>query len=293
MKRNIINHSLLLLAFILGFNAFAQEKKSLSVALSFCTLNNNIPYVAINARAKIDGKLRAVPGITFKVFLDKDSNGNGLGLIGSATTNEQGKVALAIPPALSALWTAKPNHDFIATSAATKEFEESSTEISNTKSRLLIDTTDGRTVTATFSEFKDGAWVPMKDVEVKLAVKRQGGDLKIGEEETYTTDSLGQVSGEYKRDSLPGDAKGNIILIAKIEDNETYGSLRVEKNVNWGKPFVYDNNFFHRALWATRFHSPLWLVVIAYSIIAGVWGTVIYLIFIMIRIKKAGMMEQR
>ena len=76
--------------------------------------------------------------------------------------------------------------------------------------------------------------LPAKDVELKIGIRRLGGDLKIGDEETYTTDSLGQVAGEFKCDSLPGDKKNNLTLIAKVEDNDSYGNLSVDKTVPWG-----------------------------------------------------------
>ena len=43
-------------------------------------------------------------------------------------------------------------------------------------------------------KFENDSWLPVKDVDVKIGVRRLGGDLKIGDEETYTTDSFGQVS---------------------------------------------------------------------------------------------------
>ena len=135
---------------------------------------------------------------------------------------------------------------------------------------------------------QNGEWVPAKDVELKIAVKRALGNLPIGDEETYTTDSTGSVTAEFERDSLLGDSKGNFILIARTEDNENFGNLFAEKIVNWGRPPVIDDSFNHRSLWATSTKTPIWLLVLAYSIIAGVWGTIIYLIFQMIRIRRLG-----
>jgi hypothetical protein len=82
------------------------------------------------------------------------------------------------------------------------------------------------------------------------------------------------VTAEFKRDSLLGDAKGNFILIARTEDNENFGNLFVEKNVNWGAAPVMDDAFNHRSLWATRSKTPIWLLGLAVAIIAGVWGTI-------------------
>ena len=105
---------------------------------------------------------------------------------------------------------------------------------------------------------------------MKVGVDRSGGILSAGDAETYTTDTAGGIAVEFKRDSLPGDEQGNFTLIAKIDDNETYGNLRIEKVVPWGTAVVYDRDFFdQRNLWTTRFRSPFWLLFMAYGIVIG------------------------
>ena len=47
-------------------------------------------------------------------------------------------------------------------------------------------------------------------------------------------------------------------------------------------------SFDQRKLWATKFRTPLWLLFMAYSIVIGVWGTIIYLVLQIIRIKRIG-----
>src|SRR5436190_3674815 len=100
---------------------------------------------------------------------------------------------------------------------------------------------------------KGTEWIPAKDVEMKVGISRMGGVLSAGDEATYTTDSSGSVTVEFKKDSLPGDEKGNIILAAKVENNDQYGNLFVEKTVPWGISKKSDNTFFkQRTLWSTR-----------------------------------------
>jgi hypothetical protein len=86
---------------------------------------------------------------------------------------------------------------------------------------------------------------------------------------------------------LPGDQKGTIVLAARVEDNDQYGNLLVEKTVSWGTALRPENNFFdQRTLWSTRFRTPFWLLFMAYSIFIGVWGTIIYLVWQIVKIKK-------
>jgi hypothetical protein len=300
MKKNIIINICTGLLSVLSLGLAtdrvkAQEaaKSPLVVAISYYTLDNKVPYLLVNAKSKVDGKFQPVKGAEIKLYLDKDSTGQGLGLIGKLVTNEKGKAGTNIPPSLEKIWKASVNHTFIAVTDKTKKYDETNTELSIAKARITVDTADDKNVVATFAEFKGSDWVPVKGVEVKIGIKRLGGDLQIGEEQTYTTDSLGHVKGEFKKIGMPGDEAGNIILVAKVEDNDQFGNLRIEKSIPWGKKFVSNKDFFHRALWGSQFHSPIWLVVMAYSIIIAVWGTLLYLIFLILKIKKLGRAEEK
>jgi hypothetical protein len=92
--------------------------------------------------------------------------------------------------------------------------------------------------------------------------------------------------------NMPGDIKGNFTLVAQVEDNDLFGNLLAEKSVPWGTALQADSNFFNqRTLWSTRSHAPLWLLFMAYGIIIGVWSTMIYLIFQIVKIKKIGLSE--
>ena len=297
MKRTINKISLGVLSiFFFGFlpgkiNAQESDKSPLVVTLSYFTNDNLVPFVMVNAKTKVSGKFQPVSGAEIKLYLDKDSSGKGIGFIAKVITNEKGKAGAYIPPGLGQVWKAIPNHTFLAITDKTKKFDETNTELIIKKARITIDTADDKNVVATFSEFKDNNWVAVKGVEMKIGIKRLGGDLMIGEEQSYTTDSLGRVKGEFKKLGLPGDEKGNIVLVAKVEDNDQYGNLRIEKSTPWGKKFVINNEFFQRALWASRFHSPLWLVIMSYSAVVAVWGTLIYLLFLLIKIRKLGQQE--
>jgi hypothetical protein len=299
MKRNII-YSCISAFFIIisGINPLTArgqevEKPTLKVTVSYFTTDNKVPYLTVATKAKIDGKFQPVSKAEVKLYLDKDSTGKGIGFIGKVVTDEKGKAATLIPPTLASVWKASANHTFIAVTDKTKQFDETNTELAIAKARITVDTADDKNVVATVCEYNGDAWVPVKGVDVKLGIKRQGGDLQIGEEQSYTTDSLGKVKGEFKKLKLPGDNLGNIVLVAKVEDNDQFGNLRVERATPWGVKVAGNRDFFHRALWASQFHSPVWLVFLAYSIVISVWGTLIYLVFMLIKIKKLGKEEER
>jgi len=292
MKRlNNYRISLLLAAFVISSTTHAQDSSAKQPLLdvNYFSYDNNIPYVQVTARLKQGRKFEPIKGVIIKLYMDSISSS--LLMTDKAVTDETGKANAGIPTSLQKEWNASSTHKFIAEASGVKEFEGERGEAEITKSRLLIDTaTDGvtRNVTATFTALENGKWNPVKDVEIKIAVKRMDGSLTVGDEPTYTTDSTGTVTAEFKRDSIPGDANGNIVLIANVEDNDKYGNLSIEKTAKWGAPFTYQSTFNERSLFAPRNRTPIWLLFMAYFVIGIVWGTLIYLVFQIFKIKKLG-----
>ena len=286
MLKRIIEGSIC--CFLLVVQVAAQdEKPELMLNLRHFTENNSLQYVKVKAQQKANNKLQPLKDLSVKLYLDSLSASN---LIGEIKTDEGGEGKAVIPTSLKKLWSISPGHKFIAVAKPNAQTEETTTELEIAKAKIEMDTlnTDGtRSVIAKIFSFNNGAWSPSKGVEVKIGVERLGGSLKIGDEETYTTDSLGQVSGDFKLDSMPAiDTKGNIVLIAKVEDNDQFGDLSVEKTVPWGKYYQHVNTFGQRSLSAARFRAPLWLLFMAYSIVTGVWGVIIYLVVQLFRMKR-------
>ena len=282
---------LLLVAFIISYAAYTQDSiaKQPVLDVSYFSYDNHIPYVQVMARLKQGRKFEPVKGVILKVYLDSVSSS--LLMTDKAVTDETGRANAGMPASLQKEWDVSANHKFIAVASGVKEFEGEKAEAEITKARVVIDTaSDGETrnVAASFTALENGEWVPVKDAEIKLLIKRMGGNLTIGDEPTYTTDSSGKVTAEFKRDSIPGDANGNIVLMAKVEDNDKYGNLSIEKIAKWGAPFAYHSTFNERSLFATRDKTPIWLLFMAYFIIGIVWGTLIYLVFQIFKIKKLG-----
>ena len=266
--------------------AQTAAKNDLLLSLGYFNTNNQTQYLSAKAKTKIDGKFQMVPGINLSFYITNDSSK--ANLLGTAVTDARGNAYLLIPPAAQAEWKKSVKQSFVAVSTASKLYDESKANVQVTKAKLKIDTAADKKINVIALELKDTTWVPVKGVELKVAVKRMGGDLNVSETQTYTTDSTGTISAEYKRDSLAGDAKGNLVLIAKVEDNDTYGNLSVEQTVPWGNKTEYVSAYDKRTLFARRGHSPIWLELMAYSIVVAVWGVLIYLIGQIRKIKALG-----
>ncbi|MBS1666270.1 MAG: hypothetical protein JST58_02735 [Bacteroidetes bacterium] len=289
LNRNIA----FLASFVFFFSSlvvFAQDstKNSLNITLSFYNENNKIPYLGVKVKSKIDGKFKQISSIPLALYLDADSTAN---LIGKVVTDDNGQAVASIPPSLKGKWSPFTKHDFIAVFDGDKKYEATKADVSIVRAKISIDTSSDKKVLATVYELQDTNWVPLKGVDVGFTIRRMDAYLNINETPTFSTDSTGQASADFKRDNIPGDLKGNIVLVAKVDDNDKYGNLTAEKIVPWGSKFVAENNFDKRTLFATRNKAPIWLLILAYSIALSVWGTLLILIVNLIKIKKLGIQQ--
>ncbi len=287
-KHKIIQVLVLVIALVPSLlMAQAVEKNSLSLNLKYYNDNNITHHLLVQAKSKIDGKFQQIPNIPVEFYITTDADK--ANLLGKGITNGKGEALIEIPPTAKMEWLKSPNQTFVVTAAATKNFDDAKGELAITKAKLKIDTAEGRMITAKIVALVDTTWKPIAAVDVIVGVRRLGGILNANETQTYPTDSAtGGVTAEFKRDSIPGDQKGNIVLVASVVDNETYGNLTAEMVVPWGKKSVYMTNFDHRTLFARRGHSPFWLEILAYTIVVGVWSVIIFLLVQIKNIKKLG-----
>jgi hypothetical protein len=293
MKRiSIIKKGLLVacLFFAAMTNSFAQEEKEDEgpqpvIRLQYFNNNNKLQYLLLHSQLKKGKVFTPQANKSYSLYLDSADQQY---LVGNLKTNNDGKAKTFINPSLKEKWNASSSHVFILKEGD----EEIISDFTINKSKINIDTvnTDGaRSIVATVTRLQDEEWIPVPDVELKVGVQRLGGILSAGEEDMYTTDSTGAVTVELSKPGIPGDAKGNYSLAVRVEDHETLGNLLFEQTVPWGNRSVAEKGFFEqRTLWSTRFRTPLWLLLMAYTIVIGVWGTLLYLIWQLYKIKKIG-----
>ncbi len=128
-------------------------------------------------------------------------------------------------------------------------------------------------------------------IDVKFYVKRFYSLLPlIPKGKSVTTDDNGEASVHFPID-LPGDSLGTIVVIAKVEDDENYGSMETKDSVKWGEIISRDEQeaeWNKRSLSATGDRAPLYLLGTSGVIIILVWGTLFWVIYSLVRIKKAG-----
>ena len=287
------HHKLLIILLLLITSGKLQAQDSVEVPPTILSLRyflpeNKVPYIIINTKKKVARKFEPVKNITVHVYFNEASENN---LLGKITTAENGEGRIAFPISFKNTWDSLNEFKFVAVSVPVKGEETLETNLTIKKAILVVDTlvdSETRTVTAQLKEKVGNEWVAVKEIELKLGLKRSLGNLTVGDAETFTSDSTGIASAAFIRDLMPGDEKGNLVLVARVEDNDIYGNLVVEKLVPWGAKIKTEKNFWHRTLWSTGNRAPIWLLFLALSIVIGVWGTLFYLLKQLIKIKKLG-----
>jgi hypothetical protein len=130
---------------------------------------------------------------------------------------------------------------------------------------------------------------PVKDVNIHFYAKKSFGLLPL-EGDNTTTDENGETSIDFPTD-LPGDASGNVTVIARVEDDDNLGTVEATKTINWGVPVKADQHEPIRALWSSGNNAPWPLTITITSVVAIVWGIIFYMFVQLVAIKRAGKYE--
>jgi hypothetical protein len=268
-----------------GISMAQVEKNKLIIGLGYYNDNNLLQYLKANTKAKIDGRFTPVEGIELRFYISSESPDH---LLGSAITDDKGQATLMIPPSAKDEWNKSSKQTFLAVTDSSRLYDAVTTSVDLTKARIKLDTAEDKKIVATLVEQEGSKWVPVKGVDMEIAVKRLGGDLNVNETPTFTSDSLGVASADFKQLNLPGDSAGNLVLIARVEDNDLYGNLSTERIVPWGTPSIYVSGYNMRSLFARAGRPPLWLLWMATGITLSVWMVIFYLFLQIRQLKKLG-----
>ena len=204
--------------------------------------------------------------------------------IGSALTNEKGKVAMAIPEEVLATGGDKGLYTFSASFMGKDNYGKSSgaTTMKPLKMEMSFFQKEQEKMAdlKAFEQDKDGKWVPVEGLEVQFYVPRTFSLLKVGKGKI----SGGAASLEFPT-HIPGNALGYLTLMAKVEDNEVYGNVEVSGTINWGKPLP-PVKVIKRGLGDTD--APLWMVYTLIVLLSLVWFHYMYVIYTVFRIRHLG-----
>lgn len=123
---------------------------------------------------------------------------------------------------------------------------------------------------------------PVKEIEVKLYVQRLFSLLPVGE--GTATDEEGIATFEFPND-IPADMNGKLTVVAKIEDDENIANVEQKSEIDWGA-VRHENAKLERSLSGSRANAPIYFIVVSNLIIAGIWGTLLYVVLQLFKIRK-------
>ncbi|KPK84955.1 MAG: hypothetical protein AMS27_08580 [Bacteroides sp. SM23_62_1] len=126
----------------------------------------------------------------------------------------------------------------------------------------------------------NGDTLPAADEDIYFYVKRMFSDLPVGEE---FLDENGEALIEFPVD-IPGDAEGNLEIIARFDEHYLFGTVEKRENINWGIPTHHETPESYRALWTQI--APVWMIITLTIMLAGVWSHYLFVIIQLVRIRR-------
>ena len=258
-----------------------KEASTYAPLITFISVQKSDNSVDLKAtvQAKIGGTLTKLPGLKIEFTITSDSLTKKLG---EAITDTRGfAVFNCKPDQLRADTEGKLN--FKASFAGKDSIESAEELVSVRRARLEITPLKEDsllTVKVKLIDLGTGTETAVPEIDLGVFVNRLFSALKLGEGKT---DEAGEASIEIPN-NLPGDAKGNITLVAKLDENEVYGNLEAAVIQPWGMPVSDELKELPRALWSS--HPPIWMLVTFIVLMTAVWGHYIVIIFELFRLRK-------
>ena len=241
--------------------------------------SDNSVDLKTTVQAKIRGTLTKLTGLKIEFTVGTDST---VKKLGEVITDSRGVAILNCKP--DRLTTDKEGKLNFKASFAGKDSIESAEELVSVK-RARLEITPVKedsllTVKVKLIDLSTGTGTAVPETDLGVFVKRMFSALKLGEGKT---DEAGEASIEIPN-KLPGDAQGNITLLAKLDENEVYGNLEAAVTQPWGTPVSDELKALPRALWGTL--PPLWMPITFLILMTAVWGHYIVIIFELFRLRK-------
>ncbi len=266
---------------VLSGNIFSQEQEIISpyIQLSYFK-NTDGQRILKTALTYSKNRMELpLPGMEISFYSGEGQND----LIGTVITDEKGTALLNLNSDASfktdndGMWAFNSEfkgNDTIEAGTSDITVKDVILEMALT----LVDTI--KTITVKAYTMDKGAEVPVSDETVAVFVPRMFSMLPLGE---LTLDESGSAYMEFPSD-LPGDTTGYLTIIAKFDDNPTYGNVEKSETLQWGVPTYYSVPKSHRALWTKT--PPKWMIYTLSILLAGVWGHYLFALISLIRIKR-------
>jgi len=258
-----------------------EEPELISPSLELITIQKSDNSIELRAvmKAKVDRKSIKLPLLKLSFIEVADTTEKTLGFV---ITDANGKAVFNCKPGSLSIGKDGTMHLKVVF-AGNKAMDPADAEMiikpaSLTMAAVIEDSV--KKVTCKLSGVNNGISTPVANTVIGLYVKRSFFPLKIGE---ATTDDSGEATIVVP-EKLPGDEKGNLVLLAKVDENEEFGNLETVSNQLWGVK-VSDSVFTtQRTLWSS--HPPLWMLITFFVLMTVVWGHYLVIVIQLYRLRK-------
>ncbi len=272
----------MVVSFMLGILATqAQKKERLRISATYIKHMDGPVYLDLQTTARIDRSNVNVPDIPLEVYFEVDGEETSLGEI---QTDGMGKARFrlenlsAIQPDSSGLYILG------ASFGGNETFRRGSRSVEFRDAILTARLTEMDStyyVEATLKDAQKDSLVA--DALIGVMVERMFQPLRISEE-FLMTDEAGSISVEVP-DDIPG-MEGNLVLLTRISEHDTYGNVEVRLQAPIGVPIVAESDYEQRTLWGRASRAPYFILFFTGVLVIGSWGLIAYLFVNLYRIAK-------
>lgn len=283
MKMRYRNFLIIIIIALFSNSAlFAQgdKKKTTKIRVEYFNKNNTTEYLLLTLRIKED---RYIPFENATVWIYSVGDTSNV-LLDKVVSNYKGEAKFYISDDPLIFRDSTGQMTFKAEYVGDDQIKSDKESITIKKATMEVsffqkDTVKYIEVNVNELAF-DNQKTPLSDMEIKLSVKGTFSNLNFANE---NTDENGKVVFEFPI-SMPGDTIGNLTIVSKIEDDDIYGNIESEGEINWGMivPLAPEKQ---RGLGDTD--APLWMVYTLIILLSAVWFHYIYVIFLFFKIKMA------
>jgi len=284
MRQMKIYQILIILTIITGFiqTTLAGELINPRLDGSYEKMPDGTEKISLTLSASVDDKRVYIQNTTVQVSVINESEKT---LLGSAVTNTKGKAIFEINPGKSIpidkdgyfsfeiRYNGDQKYNVVSKTVHVKDlFMEISFPPKDSVNNVQVRVS---------AMNEKGVKAAVQDMQVEFYIKRLFCLYKFG---SGKTDASGLSIVEFPK-NFPGDTTGKVVVVAKVLDNEIYGTVGSSLDFKGAKPLILEQKQ-KRGLGDTD--APLWMVYTLLVLLSGVWINVFYVIGLIIRINIKG-----
>lgn len=261
----------------------AQNKTRTRLKMSYEKLANDDKQITLTL---IQGKGKSMSGVENAELVLSNEAGDEPIEITSVFTNENGEATLQIEAGYSFPIDEEGYSIVSATYIGNDSLRsaENSIKFMDLIVNLSFDEIDSikTIIVSSFALDSTGTKVPIEDLKFDIGVERLYSTLNL---EKVETDRRGLAVMEFP-DDVPGDSTGALHIIVKLNENDDYGTVIREADINWGTIVEYNKEMTNRSLFGVN--APLWMIISVAVILTGAWLHFLLAIFKVYKLAKLG-----